>query len=550
MEYSIYKLSCTRDQFIEMLVSDNHMRRVGNSITYHFDKTIGEDHETANVLVDFYFKLDDNEIEIDWANYWAREFGETHHYIKTVESSYGMIVIDINGVLFGISLGRGHYYALKIADLDFGLDIAEMILIENTIQVKAAKYFKQSKNKSLTQYNRSSFVSSEIGESDEFIIGKINLDRKYINYYLMNYSERVKFGTAIKINVGEYSPSQLIEIVFELYCIYRNEFNNRRVNLPRIMFLKQNEDNAYKISDLNQTLLAKIREGDSINVALSYFIEDGGDIVIEPTNDSNVELLYNHQARDISFSIESITEVLLQLDCQDITKVTIRNKLDHSKNEKLVRLLDFITVYQAKNYCLYKGNWAIFNDSYINHIDREILKVNQIVQLDESYNLNAQILEDGREIMRNNPEYDRVGYAEYPYNIVLQRRLNYTLLDRRRTHELFQAVEFADLYDSREQNLIHVKIGSAKDIRYCIQQSLRSAEIFNRDNDVLTTYGITSVKKISMLFVVDTENLIENGNVDFGNSKSIYLKVELIEWMNRIRSLNYQPQIIVAKHIR
>jgi len=87
-------------------------------------------------------------------------------------------------------------------------------------------------------------------------------------------------------------------------------------------------------------------------------------------------------------------------------------------------------------------------------------------------------------------------------------------------------------------------------MRYCIQQSLRSAEIINRDNNVLTVYGISNVRIVSMLFVLSTDNLIENGIVDFGKSKSIYLKVELIEWMNTIRALNFIPEIIVAKDDR
>jgi hypothetical protein len=52
----------------------------------------------------------------------------------------------------------------NFADMDFGFDIAEIIHDETSIEVKSAKFFKQSKHKSLTQYNTNSYVTSEIGD--------------------------------------------------------------------------------------------------------------------------------------------------------------------------------------------------------------------------------------------------------------------------------------------------------------------------------------------------------------------------------------------------
>jgi hypothetical protein len=52
-----------------------------------------------------------------------------------------------------------------------------------------------------------------------------------------------------------------------------------------------------------------------------------------------------------------------------------------------------------------------------------------------------------------------------------------------------------------------------------------------------------------MLLVLDTKNLFKTNNtIDFSLSKSIYMKVELIEWLNIVRGLNLEPVIIVAKN--
>ncbi|AIY04510.1 hypothetical protein Plano_0545 [Planococcus sp. PAMC 21323] len=133
----------------------------------------------------------------------------------------------------------------------------------------------------------------------------------------------------------------------------------------------------------------------------------------------------------------------------------------------------------------------------------------------------------------------------------LENIYNYKLLDRRNDHNLFKSVEFADLYNDEELSLIHVKIGSTPEIRYCIQQSLHSTEIFNTQSNVLEVYGIQSIKKISMLLVIGSRNMfLPNGSFDFGKNNSIYLKIEIIEWLTKVRSLGYVPEVIICKDIR
>src|SRR5690606_33253216 len=106
-----------------------------------------------------------------------------------------------------------------------------------------------------------------------------------------------------------------------------------------------------------------------------------------------------------------------------------------------------------------------------------------------------------------------------------------------------------DLYNDAEKALIHVKIGGTPDIRYCIKQSLHSAEIYNSKRDVLEIYKIKEVKKIVMLFVLDTKNIIkEDGSIDFMENGSIYFKIEVIEWLTKIRSMGFFAEILVASN--
>ncbi|MGM0860674.1 MAG: DUF6119 family protein [Bacillota bacterium] len=550
MELSIYKQVATRDDFIQYL-REKEMHRIGESKTSTSRVVINEEEKVEQVVIDFFFKLDSEEtVEIEWANYWSGFFGDASKKTKTVESAFGMIILEVDNNLYAISLGRGHSYASNFADMDFGFDIAEIIHDETSIDVKSAKFFKQSKNKSLTQYNTNSYVTSEIGESHELLVSKINVDDKYSRFLLYSYEDRMRFGSAVKLEISEYTPKDIIDIVHELHYIYLNE--EKSGSLPRMNFPKNNEDNQPMISDLNGMLLDAIKSREP-SVSLSYFMEDDGGILIEPAKDDSVEIIYDRRTHLLdTYSIESIGQKLNEIDCTDVSKVSIRPMSDKGSQISLLKILDYSTEYRRKDYCLYRGKWASFNKSYMDFIEREIVKVNECAIFIPGYNLTDKALEKGREIQASNiAEYDQVAYAEYPFNIFLKDEFNFILLDRKKGQHFYKSVEFADLYDVKENALIHVKIGSTPDIRYCIQQSIHSAEIFNTQSDALEVHGIDRVKKVSMLLVLQSENIIlEDGTIDFSINKSIYLKIEIIEWLTKIRTLGYIPEILIVKDVR
>ena len=217
-----------------------------------------------------------------------------------------------------------------------------------------------------------------------------------------------------------------------------------------------------------------------------------------------------------------------------------------------MKVLDFNTEYNNKNFCIYKGKWASFNDSYLQFIEREIRRVNEHVVYEKKYNLTEDILQKGKDIQQANPDiYNQVTYNEYPYNIYLENEYDYYLLDRKRLHTSFKNVEFADLYMKDSSTLMHVKIGDTPDFRYCIQQSLHSADILHIHRDILEVYDIPKVENISMLFITKISSIFKKDEkVDLSKIKSIYFKIEIIEWLTKVRTLNYTPKIIVAKDLR
>lgn len=549
MELSIFKQLTSSEVLIEHILSKG-MSRSGERQQITINKIINGKEEQVNAIIDFFTRIESDEsVEVEWHRYWKGFFNDSTKMIKTVESAYGIVIVQLGAIVYSISLGRGHFYANSFADLDFGFDIAEIIHDENSIDVKSAKFFQQAKNKSLTQYNKNSYVTTEIGESHELLISKIRVHEKYQGFLLNAYAGRIKFGSAVKIETSEYNPREVIDIVFELHFIYLNE--EKSGTLPRMNLLKTNEDNKPMIADLNRKLLQAIINND-MSVSLTYFLEDNGDIFIEPAREDELELVCSKAYSLNLYAIECISNLIKEINCEDITKVSIRTKSQKQNSIKLIRLLDFTTIYRDKTYCLYKGKWASFNDSYIEFINREIIKVNQIAKYNEDYCLTDLTLEKGRTIQNTDTQqYDNVTYTEYPFNIYLHDRLGFKLLDRKSWQELYKSVEFADLYDDVEKSLIHVKIGETPDIRYCITQSLHSAEIYNSQRNVLAIYGIQEVKKIVMVFVLNTSNMIQDdGVIDFLKNKSIYFHIEVIEWLTKIRSMGFTAEIIVARDLR
>lgn len=548
MEFNVYKQIISREDLIRNL-REKGMERVGDSKTYNSVRNVDGEEVEHQVTVDFFFKLDSDQlVEIQWANYWGSFFGEESSKEKTVESAFGLVVVTFNNGVYAISLGRGHSYTTNAADMDFGFDIAEIIHDPESIEVKAARYFKKSKSKALTQYNVNSFVTNEIGESHELLVSKITLNEKYSYFLLFQYAEKMKFGSAVKINVNDYKPEEVIDVLHELNYLLIHE--ERSGSLPRMHFIKENEDNQPLIADLNRNLTQAIKSK-SVSVNLSYYIEDDGEIFVQPLSDEEFELVYKKSYTLETYSIDAIAEKLMEIECDDITKVSIRPRSDRNNKQTLMKVLDFNIALRGKNYCLYKGKWATFNDSYVDFIEREILRVNECAIYNEEYNLSKSVLEQGKEIQKSNTEkYDQVKYNEYPYNIYLENKLGLTLLDRQSLHENFSRVEFADLYDENNKELIHVKIGDTSDFRYCIQQSLHSADIFNVHRDVLEVYNVSNVDTVSMLFVTGLQRIFtDDGKVDFSKINSIYFKIEIIEWLKKMRTLNYNPRIIVAKKV-
>ncbi|RQW19093.1 hypothetical protein EH196_19330 [Bacillus sp. C1-1] len=548
MDISIYKLIISKKVFKRYL-NDKLMRKRGNTQKLTSEITLEDGKaEEKEIILEYYYKKSSVDVPVDWAEYWGSFFNDGVTRTKKIESTFGMVVITFDDNVYAIPLGRGYSFANSFADLNFGFDIAEIIHDEKTIDVKSAKYLKQSKSKSLTQYNNNAYVNKEIGESHELIISGIVIDEKYKKFTLYRYSEKMKFSNAVKFSAERYKPKEIIRIVHELSSLLI--IGEKNSSLPRMHFLKKEGDDRKIVDELNNKLLEAIKKEDS-KIILSHYVIDEGQTFIEPVNGEEVELVYKKKYPLKNFNLSSISKAVIKSEATDLSKVSIQPVYDKDRKMSILRLLDYQLEINGKSYCLIRGAWAGFNNSYMEFINKEIMEVNKYASYEEDFNLDETKIEKGAEYQALYPEeYQSVKYTEYLYNIYLKNRNEWKLLDREVKHEEFKKVEFADLYDEGSEGLIHVKIGTPNSLRYCIQQSLNSTKIYNSKEGLLKNYEINNVSKVGMLFVVDSQNIINNNKVDFSRSQSIYFKIELIDWMDQVRSMRYEPYIIIAKDNR
>ncbi|TFJ46885.1 hypothetical protein CKN80_03870 [Carnobacterium divergens] len=491
-------------------------------------------------------------MEILWFSEWSKFYNKNKVKKKSSDSVFGIVLIELcqekkKNELYTLSFGSAHSYLLKIADLNFGLNLAEKLLSENTIDNKTSKFIKQSKRRSHTNYRENYYVTSEIGESNEGVSGKISLNKKFKNLLLYKYKSSMGFGVAVKVTNKEYTPLQMIELVAEVN--YMNEYLEQKISLPRILYLPKNNANERNIYDLNTKIKKDLLNKQPKSALVSY-LESPGDLMIDETF---IKISYNRKSENISYDLTCIQNFLRQFNSNELEIEKVKVKINESSNNiELLRILDFSTELKDEFYCIFNGRWAILNASFNDYINKEIKKVNNVVEIDSRYDLTNQVLLDGNKIRESKPDqYDKnVEYTEYQYNIYFQNKFNYTLLDRKKDHKP-AAIEIADWYCAQTEQLIHVKIGNSSDLRYCINQSLQGSQFLNDNPDILSVYSIKKSEKATILFITKLTNIInKDGKADFSNSKSIYLKIELIEWFDKLASMGFTPKIILARDKR
>ncbi|WP_340018504.1 hypothetical protein [Paenibacillus sp. FSL H3-0457] len=74
MEFSIYKIIISRDNYIEFLTREYQMNRVGVVQVGELQKLIDSQEIKMKTKMDFFFKTEDENTNIEWFDYWKVHF--------------------------------------------------------------------------------------------------------------------------------------------------------------------------------------------------------------------------------------------------------------------------------------------------------------------------------------------------------------------------------------------------------------------------------------------------------------------------------------------
>lgn len=558
MNISIYKVNTNLEAFRTFLLQDHGFTSYGTP--YNGTMSIIDNREQIEVNYEarFYARFDPNTSEIPWYEYWKTQFGVYENNESEYITSFGVVSVSIGANVYALSFGKSFTFLSTICDSEFPMNFAEKIIDENNIVLKSAKFFKFMKSRSLTQYRGSNKTIPEIGESDDLIRGLIDVPTPYKRTSLNRTHTYFSFGSAIRFPIHKPSntnpvrlnPEKILDMVAEIDYLAQGDRLPIRTSFPRLNFIKFNRDNEYLKNDLLGKLYNSITQDNELNFGLSFFHESSGTILVNSFDETTLYLTYKKRY-DISFDEVSIRDFIKNYipDFQTLEKIYVSSEDDEIKRKPLLFFIDYSTVHNGKNFILIDGKWATFNETYIGFVNQNIDKVNSVVHWDPSFQfVGSEIDSKYDQIIAREPDLGiNKPYPEFKFNVVTSQEKDFDLLDRK----MLNGIEYADLLDPTNGELIHVKMGSLSYMRGCIRQSINSClSAANPPEGLDTLFDPTSIRNISMLFVLENPSTIglPEGAPNFLGTRSLYLKAELIEWLNVVRENNYNPKIYIAKY--
>lgn len=525
-------------------------------------KYVTKSEQYGNDVFKFYFYFAEgtnNNSTLYWYEKMKNLFDDLDDYVKTISSAYGVLIIegnlnpvDLNNenrIIYILTFGNGIHMVGECVDLNFGLEFASKSAKVDSINTQSSKFFSINKNKSLVIYNNASF-NTQVGEAVDYLIADIEevSGRSAIRQLLELVNKRVHFSNYVKMTLKEkFNSENLIRIIKNVNTIitgYRIRFS-----IPKLYYLKDSKDKKI-IKKLQDKLNKDVLDIGNTSISLGiYSVIDGR---FETTNNQDECRLYvGRKGKEYGeLNLENVRNFIEEFNILDITKINARIGND---TYPLCKLIDYTTSLENEDeyYCLNSGRWTRFNKEYIIKVEEEIEnKINKITVFDEKYNLD-DLQKLRMEYSKNitgkeySKELDDKLYRERVYNYYLMKRFDFMLMDR----ELEEDIEIADLFDRKEKALIHVKIGNPAKFIECINQSMTGATHYvNNKKQVIKKFGneLKNVRKITLLFVLANNKKVWEER-DMNIFESLRLKLNLLEWLNRVQELNFDAQIIIAK---
>lgn len=220
----------------------------------------------------FFFSKTPDPVEIPWINHYPAIFTEAEK--PTNKIHYGAYLWEKDGVCFGLSFGKSHFYLRQFADSDFGLQMATRIANKEDVSQKAARKFVGKKKREVRSYTKETPIDIESGESVDYIQSAI------VSEYQERFGKIGKFGTSLLLTM-DIDPTAIPTILDNLH---QASLEEPKFKLPKIEIIKD----PARIATYDARLIERIK---SIDPNASF--SDEGHYIL-------ALILYFHRIIDMS----------------------------------------------------------------------------------------------------------------------------------------------------------------------------------------------------------------------------------------------------------
>lgn len=497
--------------------------------------------QQGDYKVTSYFTPSPKQTEIWWLTQYAAFFSDYKTKKNTVYS--GAIVAENKKTkqTFLIVLGKTHFYVQEFIDYTFGLKMAERIGKEQGAKLKSSKHLAGQTSKSMISFSGDTTLSFSPGEATDYV----KLKAADADTWGKSY---VHFGTSVQFGSIKWEPYEINELLGNLEAGLKAD---AVFSLPRMVPVKDED----QIAKLDTDLADAIKEENGQLCVVDFELY-GVDFIF--SQQTHVKLEYEGQLSEDIPELD-IAAVKKFVDDNDIDLSTslrdIKAKLYVNENSKyttdLIKLLDFVG---DDNSFLYRGEWYIFSDTFLNNL-RELIQTVALEPLSMEFNYTEheawKAAHIAAEEKKGTKKKDRVTYPErYAIDKIVKNGTNLKDVDRSFDYKKYSgkrlAVEVSDIYDAANDEICVVKIGEAKDFGYAFDQAALTLNLLISNQYEMEDGTFVPVRQLRLSLLSSKKSTPQVAT----DIESLSFQIKLGELMNLAKEKNVKLVVSFAKYTK
>ncbi len=375
------------------------------------------------------------------------------------------LVIRNSDHCFVVAMGRAFHAIKKVADKEFGLNLAERIVDESEIKQKASNFFQSKRNKSIQSFVKDNPFSYDSGESIAYLKAR-TMDKNV-------WGNRAEFGMSFRFS-SERDPGRLPELIRKIISLLTEK---GAFSFPRTEKVN-NSEMLIKLDRLLTEQLLKDGEDPNGQVEFEDFELQGCDFSF--TSAKQFFLYVYGQKNQTKMPLVQLELALLrdfveelELDPHDIlrsVRVEVQSETGSPLQMKVKELLDTVIETEENSYCLLEGDWFEFSKSYLEYLNELIDRMAFENVREYDFTKRKVRRKDGEKIEGHDEDWflkevtaRDAGFVEFH-----KESFSAQMKNLKQRHN----VELMDLY--KDRTLFVVKRGGPQKLAYAIDQAIAS----------------------------------------------------------------------------